>query len=75
MILKRQAGSCVELLEELFDDGGGALDDLAGGVLIHDLIEEDSDVAYEAILSRFGVLTGWMNASNSDYRSSVLQSD
>ena len=38
------------VFEELFDDGGGALDDLAGGDLVGDLIGEDADTAHEVIL-------------------------
>ena len=40
-------GAGVEgVFEELFDDGGGALDDLAGGDLVGDLIGEDVDATH-----------------------------
>ena len=48
-------GAGVErVFEELFDDGGGAFDDFAGGDLVRHEVGEDADAAHEAIV-RVGV--------------------
>src|SRR5260370_18322325 len=38
------------VFEELFDDGGGALDDLAGGDLVRHEVGEDAAAAHESIV-------------------------
>ena len=44
-------GAGVEgVFEELFDDGGGALDDFAGGDLVRHEVGEDADAAHESIV-------------------------
>ena len=46
-------GSGVEgVFEELFDDGGGALDDFAGGDLVRHEVREDADAAHEVDCTR-----------------------
>ena len=56
-------GAGVErVFEQLFDDGGGAVDDFAGGDLVGDLVGQDADAAHEAIVRGGCVgieLAGW----------------
>ena len=54
-------GSGVErVFEELFDDGGGALDDFAGGDLVGHEVGEDADAAHGMIVGRrVERKTGW----------------
>ena len=40
------------VFEELFDDGGGAFDDFAGGDLVRHEVREDTDASHESIVRR-----------------------
>src|SRR5260370_42490200 len=59
-------GAGVErVFEELFDDGGGALDDFAGGDLVRREVGEDADAAHEGVV-RVG--TAWDSRGDVDMR-------
>ncbi len=49
--MRMRRGSGVErVLEQFLDDGGGALDDFAGGDLVGDQVGENADTAHELIV-------------------------
>jgi hypothetical protein len=48
------------VLQELLDDGGGAVDDLAGGDLVGNLVGENADTAHAEFKDmRFGDVEKW----------------
>ncbi len=60
-------GSGVEgVFEEFFDDGGGALDDLAGGDLVRHEVGEDADAAHDSIVRGSALQSGLRGACDSD---------